>query len=73
MHDRFDQDFNTACQDLGIIRKGAADNEIHSTKIGCAQMSQTFLRLGFVSPGAWEAEQLQLADIWKVIGGDPEG
>ena len=56
MHDRFDQDFNTACQDLGIIRKGAADNEIHSTKIGCAQMSQTFLRLGFVSPGAWEAE-----------------
>ena len=36
-------------------------------------MSQTFLRLGFVNPGAWEAEQMQLANIWKVIGGDIEG
>ena len=36
-------------------------------------MSQIFLKLGFVSPVAKESEQLQLAEIWKLIGGDVEG
>lgn len=50
-----------------------ADTYKPEVKIGCAQMSQLFLKLGFVSPVAQEQEQLMLADIWKSIGGDHEG
>jgi hypothetical protein len=70
MHDRFDQDFHNACEELGILRD---ESQLHQTKVGCAQMSQIFLKLGFVSPVAKETEQFQLAEIWKLIGGDIEG
>jgi len=36
-------------------------------------MSQLFLNLGFVVPEGSEDEQLLLANIWKQVGGDPEG
>ena len=36
-------------------------------------MSQIFLKLGFVRQVAKESEQFQLAEIWKIIGGDIEG
>lgn len=36
-------------------------------------MSQLFLNLGFVKPDGRESEQVQLATIWKQIGGDPHG
>lgn len=36
-------------------------------------MSQLFLKLGFVTQGSYEADQLHLANIWKCIGGDSDG
>jgi len=74
VHDRFDNDFSKACYDLEIIQVPEdAENFKPEVRIGCAQMSQLFLKLGFVSPIAQEHEQLMLADIWKGIGGDHEG
>jgi hypothetical protein len=70
MHDRFDQDFHQACEELEILKD---ESQLHNTQVGCAQMSQIFLKLGFVSPIAQESEQFQLAEIWKLIGGDMEG
>ena len=54
MHDRFDNDFHNACEELSILRD---ERELHETSVGCAQMSQVFLTLGFVSPIAKESEQ----------------
>lgn len=74
VHDRFDADFQRACYELEIVHQPEdADTYKPEVKIGCAQMSQLFLKLGFVSPVAQEQEQLMLADIWKSIGGDHEG
>ena len=74
VHDRFDADFQRACYELEIVHQPEdADVYKPEVKIGCAQMSQLFLKLGFVSPVAQEQEQLMLADIWKSIGGDHEG
>ena len=70
MHDRFDADFNNVCIDLGIIQD---DFYSPSTLIDCPQMSQIFLKLGFVSAVSQEKEQLYLADIWRHVGGDDEG
>ena len=36
-------------------------------------MSQLFLNLGFVRPDGRENEQIQLANIWKTLGGDSHG
>ena len=74
VHDRFDQDFNKACIDLGVINQPEdADEYDEEVRVGCGQMSKLFLSLGFVSPVALENEQMMLADIWKSIGGDEEG
>lgn len=74
VHDRFDQDFTRACQDLEIITDPAQAEEYQEdVRVGCGQMSKLFLTLGFVSPVALENEQIMLADIWKHIGGDEEG
>lgn len=72
LHDRFDQDFNRACKDLGIVQERASDRDIHNTDIGCASMSQIFLKLGFVGQQTWESEQNQVAEIWSVVGGDQD-
>jgi hypothetical protein len=54
MHDRFDNDFHQASEELGILRD---ERDLYQTNVGCAQMSQLFLQLGFVSPIAKETEQ----------------
>jgi hypothetical protein len=55
VHDRFDADFQKACYELEIVQVPEdADQYKPEVKIGCAQMSQLFLKLGFVSPVAQE-------------------
>lgn len=55
VHDRFDADFQKACFELDIVQQPEdADTYKPDVKIGCAQMSQLFLKLGFVSPIAQE-------------------
>lgn len=55
VHDRFDTDFQRACSELDIVQSPEdAENYKPEIKIGCAQMSQLFLKLGFVSPVAQE-------------------
>jgi hypothetical protein len=41
--------------------------------VSCAQMSNMFLTLGFVQPASSDQEQLLLANIWKLVGGNPDG
>jgi hypothetical protein len=36
-------------------------------------MSNLFLTLGFVQPTSNDAEQLLLANIWKLVGGNSDG
>ena len=76
VHDRFDHDFNETCIQLGHIEtleQGESPAHMTKVEVGCAQMSHILLNLGFVSPVAQEKEQVQIANIWKAIGGDPEG
>lgn len=55
VHDRFDADFQKACFELDIVQHPEdADTYKPNVRIGCAQMSQLFLKLGFVSPIAQE-------------------
>ena len=75
MYDRFDQDFVRICQQMELVDD--TDSEVNTNdldiQISCAQMSQLFQNLGFVKPDGRESEQVQLATIWKQIGGDPHG
>lgn len=48
------------------------DEDLEGT-ISCPQMSQLFLSLGFVTLKGGEQEQILLAQIWKIVGGDNEG
>jgi len=44
IHDRFDQEFNRACLDLGIIKESQqADDYNEDVRVDCAQMSKLFL------------------------------
>lgn len=63
MFERFDQDFEKSCAQLGL------ENET----INCADVSKLFLTLGFVRPDGLETEQAMLANIWRILGGDIEG
>ena len=36
-------------------------------------MSQLFLALGFVQPDGRESDQVSIAHMWKIAGGDEEG
>ena len=67
MFERFDKDFERACQQLNFTD----DDFKHG--ISCGQMSHLFLSLGFVKPNGLEQEQIMLANIWKCAGGDAEG
>ena len=67
MFERFDKDFERVCSHLNF---SDAENQ---NGITCGQMSHLFLTLGFVKPKGLEQEQMLLANIWKCIGGDPEG
>ena len=52
MYERFDQDFNAACQEINLlpdITEGMDANEL-DVGISCAQMSMLFLNLGFIRP-----------------------
>lgn len=75
MYDRFDADFVRVCAEVELLED--PDDEVNTNdldiQISCAQMSQLFLNLGFVRPDGRESEQVQLANIWKIIGGDPHG
>lgn len=70
MHDRFDNDFNTVCLELGIVK-----DELYSpnTMIDFSDMTQIFAKLGFVHAVSQEHEQQLLSDVWRHIGGDEEG
>lgn len=35
-------------------------------------MAQIFSKLGFVETQTWENEQSQVAEIWQIVGGDPD-
>ena len=75
LHDRYDNDFNYVCQQMGIIDspQEAEQHDPH-LEVDCGQASQILLKLGFVQPIALETEQLMIADMWKtVLRGDPEG
>ncbi len=74
IHSRFEADFEAACHDLNVITSGSeADGYRPDVQISCASMSQLLLRLGFVSRSLSQEEQLDLAEIWRRIGGDGEG
>ena len=66
--------FEAACRDLNVVQSGSeADGYRPDVQISCATMSQLLLRLGFVSRSLSQEEQLDLAEIWRRIGGDGEG
>lgn len=67
LYDRFCRDFKEGSD---ILELG---NEEDEAAISCAQMSNMFLTLGFVQPESSEAEQLLLANIWKLLGGSSDG
>ena len=67
LYSRFCQDYKSSCEALGL-----KDDDI-DTKVTCAKMSELFLHLGFIQPKELEKEQILLAQIWKLIGGDPAG
>lgn len=75
MYDRFDADFVRVCAEVELLEDPDSDLNTNDLdiQISCAQMSQLFLNLGFVRPDGRESEQVQLANIWKIIGGDPHG
>lgn len=67
LYDKFCKDFNNVCYNNDIN----PNNE--QTKITCTQMSGLFLQLGFARVHSSDNEQLFLAQIWKIIGGHPDG
>ena len=71
MFDRFDIEFQNTSENLGLITHGQED--IREAKINCSQMSQLFLNLGFVGQEGKDDEQILLANIWKMVGGDQDG
>ena len=42
-------------------------------EITCAMMSKLFLECGFVKPNDGNNEQMQLAQIWRLVRGDAYG
>ena len=80
MYDRFEMDFMHICSELKLVpeeqlvdmERGPAVFDPEG-EIGCSQMSQLFVMLGFLSPRGREQDQTHLAGIWKLVGGDPKG
>jgi hypothetical protein len=67
LYDRFCKDFSEAQKNLKL-----GDERFLET-ISCPVMVNLFLDLGFVKEKPSQEEQVALASIWSLIGGDEKG
>lgn len=67
LYDRFLNDFTNAAHQMEL------DSANDEATINCIQMSSLFMNLGYVQNDSNDQEQLLLAIIWKMVGGNPDG